>query len=1082
MKSYFVAIVAMALLFVSHAFETNIWQGTTGGNWGDPANWSLGRVPTADDFTRLPYMDSSYSINVDGNYEIRAFHMDEGAQSNKGILTLTGAGTILSSGAQENYMRSKRALVLNGASLVISGNHLMVYGTLTIKNGSVFRTIKQNLTLWKNSPSIYVEDGGTVVVDGILQNNHSALVAINGGSFSVMKKVSHYDGTDGALQIEMTRGDFSIKDMMLSNSSSINISGGRFAIGGVLNIDETVTLDLTGGVVSFALPNVAQRILSENKGAKIEYVCNDVETRQSTYLEQLNGGTLIVNSSSDVALNLWPHNGTDENGVPFPDKVVEVSGTLVMSNGCINAKRKGTIISDYPVFIRGFRIDEGYYDLTIAFPEIVIGGEYPFMKVVDDNRNFYLEGPTTFKLTSDVHDPSGVESFVFMSGDCKVDTSDYYDPSVKRKMILRGFAANASASLAVYGGGELELMQAHAGSPFTKVEVGEGTTLTLSELPGSTSYGPLHTDEIVLGKDSVLNIPAGFNSVRAAKWTVDSSAKINIIFADGLATDAIGLLYDISGDYRVPENQIYLKGAVGDASGGWYLASGDGCWIATNSFANVAPENGFEWVGEGENDEIATYENWYCGEKPIEKASYVFGASIKRDRMKFFRVYRTGATEDADGDPKGSSVNSFRFRNTATSSFTIYNAQPTLTWTGEYDGAGLSSFSAVPQYIESSLRTLARHSLCAAAEGPLVFKPYSTFVTKFNTDDVLQSLVGDVRFGKNIIAARVDFGKRKNEYANRSPGSRLTVLDGGRIQYTNQHAEVAQAYTGFRVEEGGELKFENGSGKAVFLWKAGCNAYHTVNGVMDINIPCCGGGNQSFCGEGELNLHSFVPSNGVSYISFGGNLSVNLPAEWPTITANASDKPLTFKVYGTPVFRTEGDWTYGVFEEVANPIEIGKRAAEICKGATLTFDPNGGNITFEDPLHGKGTIVVTNGTLRIPGGVTSSIGVEVRDSGVYEWSDAHELRSLVCAAGSKLRFSGPITVKERVNLNNVNIEWAEGASPERAKSWMTLFISMSGFEGEIAALNSNYYTRIVETSNGYEYQIRPKIGMTVTFR
>ena len=209
---------------------------------------------------------------------------------------------------------------------------------------------------------------------------------------------------------------------------------------------------------------------------------------------------------------------------------------------------------------------------------------------------------------------------------------------------------------------------------------------------------------------------------------------------------------------------------------------------------------------------------------------------------------------------------------------------------------------------------------------------------------------------------------------------------------------------------------------------------------------------------------------------------MNLPAEWPTITANASDKPLTFKVYGTPVFRTEGDWTYGVFEEVANPIEIGKRAAEICKGATLTFDPNGGNITFEDPLHGKGTIVVTNGTLRIPGGETSSIGVEVRDSGVYEWSDAHELRSLVCAAGSKLRFSGPITVKERVNLNNVNIEWAEGASPERAKSWMTLFISMSGFEGEIAALNSNYYTRIVETSNGYEYQIRPKIGMTVTFR
>ena len=1080
MKLCFIAFAAIVMPFAVQAYETNTWQGVSGGNWGDANNWSLGRAPTADDYTVLPDFGSAYSINVDGDHEIRAFYMDSG--SGHKAVTLTGEGLIVSSGVQENYIRDGRALVLDGASLKFTGNYLMMYGPVTVKNGSRLETVGRNLTLWKNAPALYVGEGGTVVVDGLIQNNHAATVKVDGGSLSV-RNVQHHRESKSAVHLELVSGDFTVSSSLtLANASSITVSGGRFAIGGTLDMDESVALDLTGGVVSFTLPNVSQRVLAENKGVKIEYVCNDAETRQSTYLENLNGGSFVVNSASDVALNLWPHNGSDENGVPFAGKVVEVGGTLVASNGCINAKREGTIVSDYPVFVRGFRIDEGYYDLTVAFPEIVIGGSYPFIKVAEGQRSFYLEGPTTFRLTADVEEPSGMESFVFMSGECKVDTGDYYAPSVKRKMILRGLVANASASLSVYGGGELALMQAHAGSPFTKVEVGEGTTLTLSELPGTTSYGPLHTDEIVLGKDSVLNIPAGFNSVRAAKWTVDPSAKINVAFADGLATDAIGLMYDVSGDYRISEGQICLKGATGDASGGWHLAPADGCWIATNSFANLAPEDGFEWVGEGENDEIATYANWYCGMKPIESASYVFGASNKRDRMKFYRVYRTGATVDADGSPKGSSVNSFRFRNTATSSFTIYNAQPTLSWTGVYEGAGLSSFSAVPQYVESSLRTLARHSLCAAAEGPLVFKPYSTFVTKFNRDDVCQSLVGDIRFGEKIIAARVDFGKRKDEYANRSPGSRLTVLDGGSILYTNQHAAVSQAHTGFRVEEGGELKFDNGSGKAVFLWKTGCNAYHTVNGVMDINIPCCGGGSQSFCGEGELNMHSFVPSNDVSKISFGGNLSVNLPGQWPTVTANAPDCPLTFKVYGTPVFRTEGDWEYGVFEEVANPIEAGKRAAEICKGATLTFDPNGGNVTFDDPLHGKGVIAVTNGTLRIPGGVASSIGVEVRDGGVYEWSDAHELRSLVCAAGSKLRFSGPITVKERVNLNNVNIEWAEGVSPGRAKSWMTLFISKSGFEGVIAAFDSNCYVRIAETANGYEYQIRPKIGMTVTFR
>ena len=448
--------------------------------------------------------------------------------------------------------------------------------------------------------------------------------------------------------------------------------------------------------------------------------------------------------------------------------------------------------------------------------------------------------------------------------------------------------------------------------------------------------------------------------------------------------------------------------------------------------------------------------------------------------MKFNRVY---LDSDTDGDPKGSTVKAFKFRNTATTSFTIYNAQPTLNNTGEYSGAGVFSESTVPQYVESSLRVMALHSLCAASEGPLVFTPnVVTFVTKNDNDNVWMRLVGDIRFGATIKAARVDFGKRENAYANRSPGSKLTILSNGNVIYTNQFQIVAQSYTGFRVEEGGMLTFKDGSGKSKLQWATGCSANHTINGTMNVNVPYLGGGDQSFGGKGEVNLSSLVPAEKASKVEFGGNLTVNLPAQWPTVTATAPGVPLTLKAYGTPVIKTVGNWEYGMFDEIAVPAEKAKRAAEITRNAMLTFNPNGGTVTFKDPLSGKGTVAIENGTLHIPGGVASSIGVKVSNKGAYKYDAAHELRSLVCEEGSTLQFAAPITVKERVNLDNIRIEWAAGAAPGRSKSWNTLFVSKTGFDGELASLDSRYYTRVANTDNGYEYQIRPKIGAVVTFR
>ena len=1086
-KAVLAAAFCAVVSFCASAFTTNSWTNAAGDNrWGTPGNWSLGACPVADDFTILPNTGSSYSIIVDGDFEIRALELTAGSATAKGTVTLTGSGTILSSGPQEDYVREKRALVLDGANITLTGNHCMLYSPLTVKNGSVFKTVNKGLTLWKTAPALYVQEGGTVIIDGAVQNNHAATIEIDGGNCS-FKSYGHYNGSTNGADIGLLDGTLSIqRNITLANSSSLKIAGGRFSVGETVSIDDTVTLDITGGVISLpATEDVrtvnASRIVSENNGAHIEYVHTAAETRQSTNFENLNGGTIIVNSSSDIALNLWPHNGVDDNGVPFGGKVVNVDGTIVVSNGCVNFNREAYIFSDYPIFLRAFRINaDGYFLPTIGFPEIIIGKSYPFVTLDDrtsaPRKTFYLEGPTTFRATADVDAPSGIETFLMMSGDCSVDTANYYDPSVSHKVYLYGLCAKSQCALSVRGGGELVLKQAHAGAPFTRVEVAEGTMLTLESLGQDCNYGPLHTDEIVLGPNSVLNIPAGYNSVRAAKWTVDPTAKVNVMFADGLSTDAIGLMYDVSGSYRIPESQI----TVTDASKKWNLAQGDACWIATNSLANLASLDGFEWTGNGSDDLIGTLANWYCGKRPTEKDIYYFGAANAQTRMKFYRVY---LDSDADGDPRGSTVKAFKFRNTATTSFTIYNAQPTLNNTGEYSAAGIFSESTVPQYVESSLRVMALHSLCAASEGPLVFTPnVVTFVSKNDNDSVWMRLVGDIRFGATIKAARVDFGKRENAYANRSPGSRLTVLDNGNVIYTNQFQSVAQSHTGFRVEEGGVLTFNDGSGKSKLQWATGCSANHTVNGTMNVNVPYLGGGDQSFGGKGEVNLSSLVPSAKASKVEFGGNLTVNLPARWPTVTAAAPGVPLTLKAYGTPVIKTEGDWEYGVFDEIAAPAEQAKRAAEITRNATLTFNPNGGAVTFKDPLSGKGTVAIGNGTLYIPGGVAPSIGVKVCDKGKYKYDAAHELRSLVCEEGSTLRFAAPITVKERVNLDNVSLEWEEGAAPVRAKAWKTLFVSKIGFDGELSSIGSRYYARVAETANGFEYQVRPKIGAVVTFR
>ena len=1089
-KAVLVAVFCVVAAFCADAaVDTNKWNSATGGEWNVPSNWSLGHVPTAAERVEFPDFDGgNYTVNIIGTESAGAIFIDYRKVSGRcPTVTFTGGGTLNVEASLENYIRENRKLVLDNVTVNLNKHYIMIYGLLELKNNALLYNSKAT-QLWRGAPSVTVGAGCKMECVGDLVNMLESQITVNGGEFTC--GVVRSDSTSvKPINVTVNGGVFSVRSGTFSNNPTISMSEGVFKVESTATFPSGATFNFTGGTLVLPASNPPLELVENKGGARIEYVYNTDSTTQSTILENLNGETLIVNSSSDYALNLWPFNGYDVNGVYFPGKKVTVDGTLVVTNGYVNFNREGYFFSDYPIFAKGFKIQDSdaskqtYGTPTIGFPEIIIGKDYPF--VCKDEKTgvynkFYIEGPTKISAFADTDEPSGTEELVFVSGDLTVDTSDYYDNTVKRVVRLDNICAKDCASLAVTGGGELKFSQAYSGSPFTRVVVGANTKLTLDKLVSNVAYGPLHADEIVLEAGSVLTIPVGFNSVHAAKWIVDPTAKINLVFEEGLTAEAKGVLYDFAKKHTVQESQISLMGVTDN----WRLSSGDGAWIVVNDLADTSPVTA-EWTGNGaDNDnKIVTPENWYGITRVLDDYVYSFGAGNKKTEIALCNIYADMTTDKASA----STVQSFVFRNTATNSFKILGKSSfTLNRTGAYGSAGAFSESTVPHYFECPLRVLSLHSFCAAAEGPLVFN--GTFPTKFNDAehdaDHKMSLVGDIRFGNNkAIGAKVFFDTRKDEYASRSIGSRLTVLAGGNVTFTNQNIKQTVPYSGFCVEEGALLKFEKGTDNAIFEWSSkGSAARHTVDGTMDIGIPFIGGNDQSFSGIGTLTLDSLVPASYDSILSFGGSLTVNLPAQWPTVTASAPGVPLTLKAYGTPVIMTEGDWEYGMFDEIASPAEQSKRAAEITRNATLTFNPNGGAVTFKDPLSGKGTVAIGNGTLYIPGGVAPSIGVKVCDKGKYKYDAAHELRSLVCEEGSTLRFAAPITVKERVNLDNVSLEWAEGAAPVRAKAWKTLFVSKSGFYGELSSIGSRYYARVAETANGFEYQVRPKIGAVVTFR
>ena len=367
--------------------------------------------------------------------------------------------------------------------------------------------------------------------------------------------------------------------------------------------------------------------------------------------------------------------------------------------------------------------------------------------------------------------------------------------------------------------------------------------------------------------------------------------------------------------------------------------------------------------------------------------------------------------------PSGSTTGSILFRDTATSSFTI--SGPTLTYSDQ--NASVVSYSALPQYIANTSRATGNITFAARGVGPLVFA--GGFASK--AENKVMNIYGDVR----TTASNAQWPVLKLAgLRSVKPWMTRLFVAGGDLTFTNQTSSLATAGATLRVAAGAKLTFKNGTASSMYQWTAK-PARIVLDGTLDLQAPFVGGADQSYGGEGTLKIASLKPSTAASRVTLSDALTVEAPAAWPTVDADGAETPLTLGASsGRPVIRAANGWTYGPAAGTTTATTPSDRAAYIRAGATLAVEPGGGVATFADPVAGLGTLEITNGTLRVTGGIAPETSLAVAANASFTWDADTEVAGLSVAPGGTLAFAGGVlAVADDVSLADVTLQDAGNA-------------------------------------------------------
>jgi hypothetical protein len=371
-------------------------------------------------------------------------------------------------------------------------------------------------------------------------------------------------------------------------------------------------------------------------------------------------------------------------------------------------------------------------------------------------------------------------------------------------------------------------------------------------------------------------------------------------------------------------------------------------------------------------------------------------------------------------------------------------------------------------------RSTGNIAFSAAGLGPLVFD--AGFVSK--SHNKIMYVSGDVR----TTASNAQWPILSlSALRTAKPWVTRLFVAGGDLTFTNQANALTTAGASLRVAAGAKLTFKNGTASSMYQWTAK-PARIVLDGTLDVQAPFVGGADQSYGGVGTLKIAALKPSTVASRVSLGDTLTLDSPTAWPTVNADGAETPLTLgALSGRPVIHAANGWMYGPAAGTETTTAPADRAAYIRAGATLAVEPGGGVATFVDPVAGPGTLEITNGTLKVTGGISSETALAVAANGAFAWNADTEVASLVVAAGGTLAFSGGVlTVADDVSLADVTLQDADSLL-ESSSGWQRILVAKS-FSGT-PVMPRSWDTRIVELEGGIvAFEVHDVRGTTIIFR
>lgn len=232
------------------------WIATGGGAWDDPANWSNGLVPGADDIAKIA-VAGDYTVTLNGNVEVAGLIMGAGAGTqtlalNGNEFRTTNGG--LHTGAELNVAGS---FVLLG-DFAWSGGTIVGGGLLEVISGAELHVVGTSLSL-----QVDVDNRGTITagagarllvsetldckVGGIIDFQGNASVTVQtGGSLINAGTILKSLGTEDAY-LTASSGEFSSTGSIRVEEGALLVRGGTLR--GTIEIASDATLQQYGDTV-----------------------------------------------------------------------------------------------------------------------------------------------------------------------------------------------------------------------------------------------------------------------------------------------------------------------------------------------------------------------------------------------------------------------------------------------------------------------------------------------------------------------------------------------------------------------------------------------------------------------------------------------------------------------------------------------------------------------------------------------------------------------------------------------------------------------------------------------------------------